>query len=66
MIGTIVNTIAVIVGCVLGLLVKGKLKEKISNTIMQGLGLCTIYIGISGVLKGENTLLIIICIALGA
>ena len=66
MLATIVNAIAVIVGCLLGLLIKGRLKENISKTIMDGLALCTIYIGISGVLKGDNTLLIIICIALGA
>ena len=66
MLGTIVNSLAVICGCLLGLLIKGRLKEKISKTIMDVLGLCTLYIGISGVLKGDNTLLIIICITLGS
>lgn len=66
MLGTIVNALAVIGGCIIGLIVKGRLTEKISNTIMNGLALCVIYIGISGVLKGDDTLLIIICIAIGA
>lgn len=66
MLGTIVNCIAIIIGCLLGLIVKGRLSEKISNTIMAGLGLCVLYIGISGALKGEDTLLMIISIALGA
>lgn len=66
MLGTIVNALAVIGGCIIGLIVKGRLTEKISNTIMSGLALCVLYIGISGALKGEDTLLLIICIAVGA
>lgn len=66
MIGTIVNSLAIIAGCLVGLVVKGKLTEKISSTIMSGLALCVLYIGISGALKGEDTLQIIICIAVGA
>lgn len=66
MFGTIVNSLAIILGCVIGLLVKGRVSQKISDTVMNGLALCVVYIGISGALKGENTLLTIICIALGA
>lgn len=32
---------------------------------MKALGLCTIYIGISGAFKGENTLVMIISMVLG-
>ncbi|MBN1044668.1 MULTISPECIES: DUF554 domain-containing protein [Clostridium] len=66
MFGTIVNCICIIGGCLIGLLLKGKLSDKISSTIMNGLALCALYIGISGALKGEDTLQIIICIAAGA
>lgn len=66
MFGTIVNSLAIILGCVIGLLVKGRVSQKISDTVINGLALCVVYIGISGALKGENTLLTIICIALGA
>ncbi|WP_271810242.1 DUF554 domain-containing protein [Clostridium beijerinckii] len=66
MLGTIVNSLAIIGGCLIGLIVKGRLTEKISNTIMNGLALCVLYIGISGALKGKDTLQVIICIALGA
>ncbi|WP_270563408.1 DUF554 domain-containing protein [Clostridium beijerinckii] len=66
MLGTIVNSLAIIGGCLIGLIVKGRLTEKISTTIMNGLALCVLYIGISGALKGKDTLQIIICIALGA
>ncbi|OOM75806.1 putative membrane protein YdfK [Clostridium puniceum] len=66
MLGTIVNALAIIGGCLIGLIVKGRLTEKISSTIMNGLALCVLYIGISGALKGQYTLQIIICIAVGA
>lgn len=66
MIGTIVNSVAVVIGCLIGSLIKGRLKTNISNTIMSGLGLCVLYIGVSGALKGEDTLLMIICIVIGA
>ena len=66
MIGTIVNALAIIGGCLAGLVVKGKLTEKISSTIMNGLALCVLYIGISGALKGDDTLQMIICITVGA
>jgi len=66
MLGTIVNAAAIIGGCLIGLIVKERLTEKISSTIMNGLALCILYIGISGALKGNDTLQIIICIAIGA
>lgn len=66
MLGTIVNSCAIIGGCLIGLIVKGRLTDKVSTTIMNGLALCVLYIGISGALKGQDTLQIIICIAIGA
>lgn len=66
MIGTIVNSISIVLGCIIGIIVKGRVSEKINNTVMNGLALCVIYIGIEGSFKGENTLLTIVCIALGA
>jgi uncharacterized membrane protein YqgA involved in biofilm formation len=65
LLGTIVNFSAIIVGSLIGLLVKGGVPEKISNTIMQGLALCVIYIGISGTIKGSNVMLIIISSVIG-
>ena len=49
--GTIVNTAAVIVGGLLGLLLKKGVAEKFQKILMQALGLATIFIGASGVLK---------------
>lgn len=66
MIGTIVNCVAIIAGCVVGLIIKERMTEKISTTIMNGLALCVLYIGISGSIEGENPLIMIVSIAIGA
>lgn len=65
MLGTIVNAIAVLVGGAIGLLLKKGIPERVSGGIMQGLGLVVIYIGISGMLKGQNPLIATISIVIG-
>jgi uncharacterized membrane protein YqgA involved in biofilm formation len=65
MLGVLVNTAAVVVGGVVGLLVNKGLPKRFTDAIMIGLGLCTIYIGISGVLEGENKLILALSIVLG-
>lgn len=65
MLGTIVNTIAVIVGSSIGLLIKKGIPKRIGDSLMKGLGLCSLYIGISGAFGGENTLLMIISMVVG-
>lgn len=66
MLGTIVNTAAILLGTLLGLLLKKGLPERFQDVIMKGLALCVLLIGISGALKGENTLIAILSIAIGA
>ena len=65
MLGVIVNVITVILGSCVGLLFKKGIPEKVSNSAMVGLGACTLYIGISGSLAGENVLILIASIVLG-
>ena len=65
MLGVIVNVITVIVGSCIGLLFKKGIPEKVSNAAMIGLGACTLYIGISGSLCGENVLIVIASVVLG-
>ena len=66
MIGVLVNTLTVIAGSGIGLLFKKGIPKKVSDAIMIGIGFCTVYIGISGALKGENTLILILSIVIGA
>ena len=64
--GAIVNAAAVIVAGIIGRTVGQAIPKRIADTIMKGLGLVVIYIGISGALDGEQILVTIISIALGA
>jgi len=50
--GTIVNVLAVILGSCIGLVFNGGLKQRFQDTLMQALGMATIFIGASGALKG--------------
>jgi uncharacterized membrane protein YqgA involved in biofilm formation len=50
--GTIVNVIAVLIGGFAGMFLKKGLKERYQEILMQALGLATIFIGVSGALKG--------------
>jgi uncharacterized membrane protein YqgA involved in biofilm formation len=63
--GVLVNTATVLLGSTIGLLFKKKIPERIIHSVMLAIGLCTLYIGISGTLKGENTLVLILSMALG-
>lgn len=65
MTGVIVNVITVLLGSLIGLLLKKGIPERVSTAAMTGLGACTLYIGISGSLVGENVLIIIASIVLG-
>lgn len=50
--GTIINTIAVIVGGSIGILLKNGMKEKTQQILMQACGLAVIFIGAAGTLQG--------------
>lgn len=65
MIGVIVNVVTVIIGSCIGLLFKKGIPERVSKAAMTGLGACTLYIGISGSLCGENVLILIAAVVLG-
>lgn len=78
--GTIVNTLAVLAGSVAGLLLtwlagrfahvlpagSARLGERLQTIIMQGVALCVMYLGISGSLEGQNSLIAILSMVLGA
>lgn len=66
MLGTLVNAGAIVLGSFLGLLLKKGLPEKITDAIMKGVALCVLYIGLDGCLEGNNALIAILSIVLGA
>lgn len=69
MLGTLVNCAAIIVGTLLGLLLKKGVNEKLGDTITKGIALCVLFIGIEGAVdaaaSGSNALVLIVSIALG-
>lgn len=65
MLGVLVNFIAVLLGATLGLLLKRGIPDRIGDTIMKGLSLCVLVIGVQGVMKGQNTLITILSVAIG-
>lgn len=63
--GALINAVTVWAGCILGLLLKKGMPERMGDSIMKALALCVLYIGISGSLDGENVLIAIISVAVG-
>ena len=64
-VGTLVNTLAVIAGSIVGLLLQRKFPENIRTICFQGLGLCTLLIGMQMALQVENILVLIFSVLLG-
>lgn len=69
MLGTIVNALAIFAGSLGGYLIlqlfKEGIPERINDTIMKGMALCVLLIGISGALEYKQILLVILSIAIG-
>lgn len=66
MLGVWVNGLAVVLGGLVGCLLRGGMKEKYSQTINYGLALCVIIIGVSGALKTNETLAMILSVVVGS
>ena len=64
--GTLVNVAAIIVGSLAGLLLKKGLPERVSGMLNIAVGLCVAYIGIDGCLSGENMLVAVLSMVIGA
>ena len=65
MLGTIVNTIAIVIGSIVGFFLKGGIPKKMDEAIMKALGLSVLYVGISGSLKCTEVLLLILSLVIG-
>ncbi len=78
--GVFVNTAAILIGCAVGLIFKKGIPEKFGSAVTAAVGLCVLFIGISGTLKtvssvdaqtGEitiqsaNTLVMILAMVIG-
>ncbi len=65
MIGTLINFAAIIAGTALGLLLRKGIPERMRETVMQGLGLCVLLIGVSGAIKTGDTMCVIVSMVVG-
>ena len=65
MLAVIVNTITILIGASVGLLLRKGLPESVSDAMMKGLGLCTIFIGIQGMIEEEYILVLILSTIVG-
>ncbi len=59
------NTLAVVVGSLLGLMLQRKFPDNVRTICFQGLGLCTLLIGMQMALQVENILILIFSILIG-
>ncbi len=72
----VVNTVAVIVGSVIGIIFKKYIKKEICDSVLKAIGLVLLIVGIAntikymatikdGIIELDGTLLLIVCISLG-
>ena len=65
MIAVFVNMATVLVGSLLGILLKNRLKVSLQEAVMKVLGLCTVVIGVSSAIQTQDLLCLIVCLVLG-
>lgn len=65
LLGTLVNTIAIIIGGLIGCLTTKNIKERFSTLIMSALGLVSMIIGITFSIKSSNILIVILSLVIG-
>ena len=63
--GTVVNALGILGGTAVGLLLGRLIPEKLGDAVTKGVALCVFYIGVSGSLADENTLVMIVSMVLG-
>lgn len=66
MIGTFVNVLAIIAGSFLGYFLRNGIKEDYKATIIDGLGLSVIIMGVMSTIKTDNFLLVIASVVIGS
>lgn len=66
MLGVVVNTISVIIGSLIGMLMKKGIPERVSGAVMSVIGLCSLYIGVDGAMAGSNPIVLIVSMIFGS
>lgn len=66
MTGTLVNAGAIVAGGLIGITLRKGIPERVGNTVMQGLGLTVVLLGLQMALQTQNPLVVIGSIVVGA
>ena len=66
MLGTIANSLGIIVGSLIGLMCGGFIPDRYHTTVLHSLGLAVILIGLKMAFKTDELLLVILCMAIGS
>lgn len=66
MLGTFLNVAAVIIGGLIGLIIKSRLPTKLTDTAFQGIGLFTIILGVIMAIQTTNYLIMVFSLVIGA
>lgn len=65
MTGTIINVIAILIGGALGTVLGGRLPDRMRQTVMAGMGLFVLAIGLQMFLKTANSLIVLASLVIG-
>lgn len=63
--GAIVNSVVILLGSLLGLLMGQRIPERINKALMQGVALVVLSIGITGIMQGGNSMVMILSMVVG-
>ena len=66
MVGTLINVLTVLIGGGLGAFLGNRLPERIRETVMHGLGLVTLVLGLHLTMETRNVLIVMVSVLLGA
>lgn len=65
MLGTVINTFGILIGSLLGRLLGKKLPKSMGNAVINSFGIFTIYLGVTGAMEIENTIVVILSLVFG-
>jgi len=66
MFGTVVNTLSIIIGSLIGLLFRKGIPQKYNVSVIHAIGLAVILVGLRSAFKSDDLLLIIFSLAIGS
>ena len=66
MIAQVVNGVAILIGALIGNMLRGGISERFRNVLMQAMALAVMLIGVTGAIKTTDALIVVISLAIGS